>query len=152
MDISLFNSTCSPAGMREKKSQYYESQRAQHHENTEPLMCSADRKHVSYCRSWLHSLLAGIEGPRGAIGRKGVKGRPGPCSDTPEKNGFLFTRHSQKLFIPDCPAGSSQVYSGYSLLFINGNNRAHGQDLGTWDTERQTEQECNQDISGHCVH
>ncbi|KAF0030983.1 hypothetical protein F2P81_017714 [Scophthalmus maximus] len=51
--------------------------------------------------------------------------------DTPEKDGFLFTRHSQNLFVPSCPAGSNEVYSGYSLLFINGNNRAHGQDLGT---------------------
>lgn len=71
---------------------------------------------------------AGLQGPTGA---KGVPGPPGPCTDTPQQDSFLFTRHSQELYIPECPAGSTEVYSGYSLLFINGNNRAHGQDLGT---------------------
>lgn len=33
--------------------------------------------------------------------------------------------------MPDCPHGTSRIYSGYSFLFINGNERAHGQDLGT---------------------
>lgn len=47
------------------------------------------------------------------------------------RNGFLFTKHSQELYVPRCPEGSSLLYSGYSLLFINGNNRAHGQDLGS---------------------
>lgn len=63
------------------------------------------------------------------MGAKGVLGQPGPCADIKE-DGFLFTRHSQELHIPECPAGSTQLYSGFSLLFINGNNRAHGQDLG----------------------
>lgn len=74
--------------------------------------------------------MTGVVGLRGPVGTKGVLGPPGPCRDTPEKDGFLFTRHSQNLFVPSCPAGSNEVYSGYSLLFINGNNRAHGQDLG----------------------
>lgn len=43
----------------------------------------------------------------------------------------MFTKHSQELSVPQCPPGSSSLYDGYSLLFINGNNRAHGQDLGT---------------------
>lgn len=70
---------------------------------------------------------AGLQGPTGA---KGAPGPPGPCTDAPQQDSFLFTRHSQELYIPECPAGSTEVYSGYSLLFINGNNRAHGQDLG----------------------
>lgn len=64
-------------------------------------------------------------------------GRPGSDGNPPEKDGFLFTRHSQNLYIPSCPAGSREVYSGYSLLFINGNNRAHGQDLGNSTTRVQ---------------
>ncbi|XP_016334966.1 collagen alpha-1(IV) chain-like [Sinocyclocheilus anshuiensis] len=32
--------------------------------------------------------------------------------------------------LPDCPPESKHVYFGYSLLFINGNNCGHGQDLG----------------------
>lgn len=72
----------------------------------------------------------GITGPRGQTGAKGAPGQPGPRTDILEKDSFLFTRHSQDIRIPECPAGSTQVYSGYSLLFINANNRAHGQDLG----------------------
>lgn len=35
------------------------------------------------------------------------------------------------MTVPDCPEGSTILYRGFSLLFINGNNRAHGQDLGS---------------------
>lgn len=75
-------------------------------------------------------LSTGTAGLQGHTGAKGVPGPPGPCIDSPHQDSFLFTRHSQELYIPECPAGSTEVYSGYSLLFINGNNRAHGQDLG----------------------
>lgn len=75
-------------------------------------------------------LSTGTAGLRGHTGPKGEPGPPGPCIDAPQQDSFLFTRHSQELYIPECPAGSTEVYSGYSLLFINGNNRAHGQDLG----------------------
>ncbi|NXV18375.1 CO4A3 protein, partial [Cepphus grylle] len=47
------------------------------------------------------------------------------------RRGFIFTRHSQTTKIPSCPHGTSQIYVGYSLLFVQGNERAHGQDLGT---------------------
>ncbi|NXS10526.1 CO4A3 protein, partial [Neodrepanis coruscans] len=47
------------------------------------------------------------------------------------RKGFIFTRHSQTTKIPSCPHGTSQIYVGYSLLFVQGNERAHGQDLGT---------------------
>lgn len=76
------------------------------------------------------SVSPGITGPQGQTGAKGAPGQPGPWTDILEKDSFLFTRHSQDIRIPECPPGSTQVYSGYSLLFINGNNRAHGQDLG----------------------
>ena len=32
--------------------------------------------------------------------------------------------------IPECPAGTVNMWSGYSLLFIMGNEKAVGQDLG----------------------
>lgn len=75
--------------------------------------------------------LKGAEGFRGGLGRKGGRGLPGTNGELPKRDGFLFTRHSQSLQIPECPAASGRVYIGYSLLFINGNNRAHGQDLGS---------------------
>lgn len=77
-----------------------------------------------------NSVSLGVPGPKGSLGAKGAPGRPGPCGNPPDTNGFMFTRHSQNLLVPECPAGSAELYSGYSLLFINGNNRAHGQDLG----------------------
>uniref|UniRef100_A0A8C6WBW3 Collagen, type IV, alpha 3 n=1 Tax=Nannospalax galili TaxID=1026970 RepID=A0A8C6WBW3_NANGA len=45
--------------------------------------------------------------------------------------GFVFTRHSQTTAAPSCPEGTQPLYSGFSLLFVQGNERAHGQDLGT---------------------
>uniref|UniRef100_A0A3Q3SQ84 Collagen IV NC1 domain-containing protein n=1 Tax=Mastacembelus armatus TaxID=205130 RepID=A0A3Q3SQ84_9TELE len=75
--------------------------------------------------------LHGATGARGTVGIKGIRGPPGPCEETRKGGSFLFTKHSQRHLIPECPTGSERVYSGYSLLFINGNNRAHGQDLGT---------------------
>ncbi|CAL8348455.1 unnamed protein product [Arctogadus glacialis] len=75
----------------------------------------------------------GIQGDEGLMGAKGLPGTPGPPGPfiRGEPDSFLFTRHSQQQSVPLCPAGSRLLFSGYSLLFINGNNRAHGQDLGT---------------------
>lgn len=33
--------------------------------------------------------------------------------------------------MPTCPPGTTSIYDGYSLLYVQGNERAHGQDLGT---------------------
>ncbi|PWA25283.1 hypothetical protein CCH79_00005269, partial [Gambusia affinis] len=70
-----------------------------------------------------------VGGP-GLPGRKGLRGLPGRAA-THYTDGFVIARHSQSINVPDCPHGTSLIYSGYSLLFINGNERAHGQDLGT---------------------
>lgn len=39
-------------------------------------------------------------------------------------------RHSQTTSIPVCPAGHVRLWDGYSLLYIEGNEKAHNQDLG----------------------
>uniref|UniRef100_A0A3B3UPD1 Collagen IV NC1 domain-containing protein n=1 Tax=Poecilia latipinna TaxID=48699 RepID=A0A3B3UPD1_9TELE len=77
--------------------------------------------------------LSGANGERGRPGAKGPPGEPGePGSGSPpRRNGFLFSRHSQDSAAPACPAQSTLIFRGYSLLFINGYSRAHGQDLGT---------------------
>lgn len=46
-------------------------------------------------------------------------------------HGFLITRHSQAQDVPFCPEGTNLIYDGYSLLYVQGNERAHGQDLGS---------------------
>lgn len=58
------------------------------------------------------------------MGDKGQRGSPG-LGDF----GFMLTVHSQTDKVPDCPVGT-KMWDGYSLLYIQGNERAHGQDLG----------------------
>ena len=88
-------------------------------------------------------LISCIPGPEGPIGEKGVPGQGGdigPAGKMGEKGtrgiagsgdfGFMLTVHSQDSTIPECPSGMSKMWDGYSLLYIQGNERAHGQDLG----------------------
>lgn len=71
-----------------------------------------------------------MPGSFGTQGRKGIRGPPGGYISG-RSDSFLFTRHSQRQQVPQCPEGSSFIYSGYSLVYINGNSRGHGQDLGS---------------------
>uniref|UniRef100_G1LBL9 Collagen type IV alpha 3 chain n=3 Tax=Ailuropoda melanoleuca TaxID=9646 RepID=G1LBL9_AILME len=76
----------------------------------------------------------GEQGPPGSDGLPGLKGKPGhigPPAPETMMRGFIFTRHSQTTAIPSCPEGTEPLYSGFSLLFVQGNEQAHGQDLGT---------------------
>lgn len=54
----------------------------------------------------------------------------GPPGTPSVDHGFLVTRHSQTTEDPLCPPGTKVLYHGYSLLYVQGNERAHGQDLG----------------------
>lgn len=69
----------------------------------------------------------GYPGPPGPDGIPGHIGPPGPSS---MDHGFLVTRHSQTVDVPQCPDGTTLIYDGYSLLYVQGNERSHGQDLG----------------------
>uniref|UniRef100_A0A8C3DZE9 Uncharacterized protein n=1 Tax=Corvus moneduloides TaxID=1196302 RepID=A0A8C3DZE9_CORMO len=76
----------------------------------------------------------GMKGPRGFPGPPGPDGLPGamgPPGAPSVAHGFLVTRHSQTIEEPSCPFGTRLIYHGYSLLYVQGNERAHGQDLGT---------------------
>ncbi|KAF6090231.1 collagen type IV alpha 5 chain [Phyllostomus discolor] len=70
----------------------------------------------------------GLDGPPGPHGFQGPPGPPGTSSIA---HGFLITRHSQTTDAPQCPQGTVQIYEGFSLLYVQGNKQAHGQDLGT---------------------
>lgn len=74
-----------------------------------------------------HTGLRGSHGPPGPDGLQGPPGQPGTGSVA---HGFLITRHSQTTDSPFCPPGTSRIYDGFSLLYVQGNERAHGQDLG----------------------
>lgn len=43
---------------------------------------------------------------------------------------FPRYRHSQTSEVPTCPENTVRLWTGYSLLFVQGNSRAAGQDLG----------------------
>lgn len=64
-------------------------------------------------------------------GPQGAPGEPGPPG--PEKkttSGFLLVIHSQSEMVPNCPHGLTLLWEGYSLLYLEGQERAHTQDLG----------------------
>lgn len=68
--------------------------------------------------------LSGISGPNGDAGVPGLPGKPAPS------RGYFFTRHSQTSNVPECPFNAAPMWTGYSLLYLQGNERSHGQDLG----------------------
>lgn len=74
----------------------------------------------------------GRPGIPGAVGFIGPKGEPGaPCEQTPDYlTGILLVKHSQTTETPVCEPGHVRLWEGYSLLYIEGNEKAHNQDLG----------------------
>ncbi|XP_055750936.1 collagen alpha-2(IV) chain-like [Salvelinus fontinalis] len=65
---------------------------------------------------------------QGAPGRSGDAGSPGPT--TTFNSGFLLVMHSQSDTFLSCPADMTQLWTGYSLLYLEGQEKAHTQDLG----------------------
>lgn len=87
--------------------------------------------------------LPGFPGPpgqKGDMGEAGCPGEPGPPGapgDPGPKgfglgylSGFLLVLHSQTDGEPTCPAGMPRLWTGYSLLYLEGQEKAHNQDLG----------------------
>lgn len=77
-----------------------------------------------------HPGFEGIPGQAGQQGKPGYAGQPGPKGRLAPSRGFVFARHSQTTKVPDCPAGTTQIWTGYSLLYVQGDGKAAGQDLG----------------------
>lgn len=93
---------------------------------TEEALYSSVFARITY--SFLMS--SGPRGHPGPPGPDGVPGQVGPPGPSSMYHGFLVTRHSQTVEVPQCPEGTSLIYDGYSLLYVQGNERSHGQDLG----------------------
>ena len=80
----------------------------------------------------------GDRGSPGTRGARGMKGEPGDSglqgsAGAPGEPGSQFnlvTLHSQTNSTPACPAGTTQLWTGYSLGFTDGDGFGHGQDLG----------------------
>uniref|UniRef100_A0A8C5RPA3 Collagen IV NC1 domain-containing protein n=1 Tax=Laticauda laticaudata TaxID=8630 RepID=A0A8C5RPA3_LATLA len=85
----------------------------------------------SQCQCSYHCFLVGLRGFPGPPGPEGIPGTMGPPGSPSVAHGFLVTRHSQTTEEPSCPFGTRLMFYGYSLLYVQGNQRAHGQDLGS---------------------
>lgn len=78
----------------------------------------------------------GLPGLQGPVGVPGIPGEPGlPCEPASDYlTGILLVKHSQSQLLPVCDAGHIKLWEGYSLLFTDGDERAHSQDLGKSET------------------
>ena len=72
----------------------------------------------------------GLIGRQGAPGFPGPAGLPGPPGGWSPSRGFTYTKHSQNTQIPTCAGGTQPLWTGYSLLYMQGNGKSSGQDLG----------------------
>lgn len=73
-----------------------------------------------------------ILGYDGAPGEKGSKGETGrSCQQQRDLYGMLLVKHSQTTETPRCEPGHVQLWDGYSLLYVDGNDYAANQDLGS---------------------
>ena len=74
-------------------------------------------------------VLFDVQGNPGIPGLKGMDGRT--CvADNKYSTGHMLVRHSQSSSIPLCGPGEEKLWDGYSLLYIEGNEKSHHQDLG----------------------
>lgn len=67
-------------------------------------------------------------GEPGRPGTPGLPGMPGRSVGI----GYLLVKHSQTDQEPMCPVGMNKLWSGYSLLYFEGQEKAHNQDLGAY--------------------
>ncbi|XP_059154889.1 collagen alpha-2(IV) chain-like isoform X2 [Physella acuta] len=89
----------------------------------------------------------GIPGRKGTVGAKGEpgtkgdkgepssEGRPGlqgfpDLPEIPPPTSYLLVYHSQSPDVPLCDVGQTKLWEGYSLLYIEANEKSHHQDLG----------------------
>lgn len=71
-------------------------------------------------------------GEPGRPGTPGLPGMPGRSVSI----GYLLVKHSQTDQEPMCPVGMNKLWSGYSLLYFEGQEKAHNQDLGRYRPPR----------------
>lgn len=73
-----------------------------------------------------------------AVGDPGPSGDPGLPGPRKLLNyGFMLVRHSQTKQIPSCPLNMRVLWVGYSLLYLEGQEKAHTQDLGMFSHKKR---------------
>ncbi|KPP57009.1 hypothetical protein Z043_125318, partial [Scleropages formosus] len=70
----------------------------------------------------------GVSGLQGATGEMGDPGYPGKLIKV--NSGFLLVLHSQSERVPVCPQDMITLWNGYSLLYLERQEKGHTQDLG----------------------
>lgn len=74
----------------------------------------------------------GYPGPKGHRGPQGYRGPDGPNGTVGlAHGGYLFAVHSQKDIPPTCPEFTTELYTGYSLVTLQGDDDSVTMDLGT---------------------
>lgn len=68
-------------------------------------------------------IIVGIGGVPGQIGERGDQGEKGIKGSKDRSIGYYYTRHSQNINDPICPNNSTLMWSGYSLLYIMGDEK-----------------------------
>lgn len=106
-------------------------------------LCKFGHVTLSHWHLYFILLPLGPRGYPGPPGPDGIPGQVGPPGPSSMDHGFLVTRHSQSIEVPLCPQGTTLIYDGYSLLYVQGNERSHGQDLGQCCTYIPTVDEAN---------
>ncbi|XP_013925870.1 PREDICTED: collagen alpha-6(IV) chain-like, partial [Thamnophis sirtalis] len=71
----------------------------------------------------------GLPGFEGRPGNPGLAGLPGMAGRSIGV-GYTLVKHSQSDQIPPCPVGMNKLWEGYSLLYVEGQEKSHNQDLG----------------------
>lgn len=91
---------------------------------------------VQICQKFATTNLQVPEAPfflfQGSPGNPGLPGNDGlPCDTTLKyTTGSMLVRHSQSSVIPRCEPDEVLLWDGYSLLYLEGNEKSHHQDLG----------------------
>lgn len=70
-----------------------------------------------------------VSPPSGLPGTAGRPGSPGSVGRS-YSIGYTLVKHSQDSQVPMCPQGMAKLWDGYSLLYVEGQEKAHNQDLG----------------------
>lgn len=100
-------------------------------ETTQCMVCNIRHKNRSNHLPVLFILV-------GPPGKQGLPGPPGFAARS-SSIGYTLVKHSQSSQVPACPQGMARLWEGYSLLYVEGQEKAHNQDLGEIELWRWSE-------------
>jgi len=73
----------------------------------------------------------GVKGAKGGKGERGRAGAPGEAAQSIQLNPYIVAFHSQKNVAPKCFDGMTELWTGYSFMFVDADSKSKwSQDLG----------------------